>query len=153
MIYVSFYQNTQLYWHNVTLDDISFEVCTPSFEIEEEYLTWDCTDVGETTVTLTVTDVNGNTSSCESIVTVEDNVDPEAICQDITVELDENGEAVLTAADIDGGSTDACGIESLSIDDEDWSCDDIGENIVTLTVTDVNGNVSTCENFKKILPS
>ncbi|QTN39583.1 hypothetical protein HZ996_10685 [Cryomorphaceae bacterium] len=36
-------------------------------------------------MTLTVTDENGNTDQCTATVTVEDNIDPTAICQDITI--------------------------------------------------------------------
>ena len=95
-------------------------------------------------VTLTVTDVNGNSSTCVANVTVEDNVAPEALCQGVTVQLDASGNASITTADIDAGSNDACGIESLSLDITEFDCSDVGENTVVLTVTDVNGNVSTC---------
>ena len=108
-----------------------------------------CSDVGVQTVTLTVTDVNGNVSTCDASVTIEDNVDPTAVCQDITVQLDANGELTITSTDIDGGSTDNCGIASLTIDGgnttQDFDCTNVGTNTVTLTVTDVNGNVSTCD--------
>ena len=106
--------------------------------------TFDCTNVGPNTVTLTVTDVNGNSSTCTSIVTVEDNVAPVAVCQDITIALDGSGNASITAAMIDGGSTDACGILSLAASQTVFNCGNIGANTVTLTVTDVNGNSSTC---------
>ena len=42
-------------------------------------------------VTLQITDVGGNTSSCTATVTIEDNVPPIAICQDLTVDLDAGG--------------------------------------------------------------
>src|SRR5690606_37151640 len=93
-----------------------------------------CDDVGANTVTLTVTDNNGNVSTATAIVTVEDNVAPVAIAKDITVQLDANGTATITAADIDNGSNDACGIASLSIDVTEFGCDDVGANTVTLTV-------------------
>ena len=51
---------------------------------------------------------------------------------------------LITPADVDGGSTDACGILSLSVDIDTFGCDDLGDNDVVLTVTDNNGNVSTC---------
>ncbi|MCT8338557.1 HYR domain-containing protein [Flavobacteriaceae bacterium TK19130] len=104
-----------------------------------------CADVGPNTVTLTVTDVNGNTSTCTTTITVEDSVAPVANCvAPFTVQLDASGTANITAADIDNGSTDNCGIASTSIDVTDFSCSDVGANTVTLTVTDVNGNTSTC---------
>jgi len=104
---------------------------------------FDCSDVGANVVTLTVTDVNGNVASNTATVTVEDNVNPVALTQDITVQLDVNGEASITPAQIDNGSNDACGIASLALDIDSFDCGDVGANIVTLTVTDVNGNVSS----------
>ncbi|MFD2725630.1 HYR-like domain-containing protein, partial [Hyunsoonleella rubra] len=103
-----------------------------------------CAEVGTNTVTLTVTDNNNNTSTCTATVTVEDNVPPVAICQDITVQLDASGNASITTADIDNGSNDACGIQSLALDITDFTCANVGANNVTLTVTDNNGNTSSC---------
>ena len=105
---------------------------------------FDCTNVGPNTVTLTVTDVNGNSSTCTSTVTVEDNVDPIAVCQDITVQLDALGAATITASDIDNGSSDACGSISLSLDITSFDCSNVGPNTVTLTATDSEGNTATC---------
>ncbi len=103
-----------------------------------------CAEVGLNTVTLTVTDVNGLVSTCTAQVTVEDNVGPVALCQDITVQLDGTGNATITGADIDGGSTDACGIATLVAAPNAFTCTEVGANNVTLTVTDNNGNISTC---------
>ena len=61
-------------------------------------LDFDCSQVGANTVTLTVTDVNGNVSTCDATVTVLDTIPPTAICDDITVELDANGELTITSA-------------------------------------------------------
>ena len=122
-----------------------------SLEIDNGNTTqdFDCTTVGTNTVTLTVTDVNGNESTCDAIVTVQDTISPTAICQNITVQLDANGDLTITSADVDGGSTDNCGIASLEIDNgnttQDFDCTTVGTNTVTLTVTDVNGNESTCD--------
>jgi PKD repeat protein len=44
---------------------------------------------------------------------------------------------------VDNGSNDACGIASLC-SARPHSFAEVGANTVTLTVTDVNGNVSTC---------
>ncbi|NBC03157.1 MAG: HYR domain-containing protein, partial [Bacteroidetes bacterium] len=96
--------------------------------------------------TVVVTDANGcsDTDSYE-IETGEDNDDPNAICNDIEVFLNSQGEVNISPEDINNGSTDNCGIESIDIDVADFTCGDIGDNTVVLTVTDVNGNVSTCE--------
>jgi hypothetical protein len=103
-----------------------------------------CSNVGNNTVTLTVTDVNGNLSTCTSTITVQDNVAPVAVCQNLTVQLDANGGASITANQVDNGSSDACGIASLVLNNTNFSCSNVGNNTVTLTVTDVNGNASTC---------
>ncbi len=105
---------------------------------------FDCSHIGPNSVDLTVTDVNGNSSVCAAIVTVEDNIAPVALCQDITVQLDSSGMAGIVPLDIDNGSNDACGIASLSLDISNFSCADIGPNTVELTVSDFNSNSSTC---------
>ncbi|MEO1434142.1 MAG: choice-of-anchor Q domain-containing protein [Bacteroidota bacterium] len=106
--------------------------------------TFDCTDIGDNSVTLTVTDVGGNTSVCMATVTVRDVTDPNAVCQDITVNLDMNGLATISAADIDGGSTDNCGIVLSEIDISNFDINDVGDNPVMLTLTDDAGNEETC---------
>jgi len=74
----------------------------------------------------------------------EDNEDPVAVCQDITVLLDQNGQATISANYLDGGSTDNEGIVSFEIDIDTFSCNDIGENTVTLTIADASGNTASC---------
>jgi uncharacterized membrane protein len=103
-----------------------------------------CSEVGANTETLTVTDVNGNVTTCTATITVEDNVAPVAICQDVTVQLDATGNGSTTATAVDNGSSDACGIASLVLSQTAFVCSEVGANTETLTVTDVNGNVTTC---------
>ncbi|QGY44304.1 T9SS type A sorting domain-containing protein [Maribellus comscasis] len=69
---------------------------------------------------------------------------PVAVCQDITIYLDNSGSAEITGQDIDGGSTDDIGIASLLADPSSFTCENIGSNDVTLTVINTNGNVDTC---------
>ncbi len=107
-------------------------------------LNFNCTNVGANNVTLTVTDNNSNTSSCVATVTVVDTISPTAICKNHTVYLNPGGTGSMVPADIDGGSTDACGIATLSASQLNFNCNDVGANNVVLTVTDVNGNSSTC---------
>ncbi|MEK6155255.1 ExeM/NucH family extracellular endonuclease [Flavobacteriaceae bacterium 3-367] len=74
----------------------------------------------------------------------DDMVPPTAVCRNITVSLDSEGNATITAADVDGGSSDNVGIASLTIDTDTFTIADLGENEVTLTVTDTSGNMATC---------
>ena len=87
------------------------------------------------TVTLTVTDNNGNTSTCTATITVEDTNGPTAICKDITVQLDANGQGSISTADVDDGSSDACGIASKTLDITDFTCANVGANTVTLAAS------------------
>ncbi len=101
--------------------------------------------VGDTTVELSVTDSDGNTATCSFTVTVVDNEAPIAVCQDLTLDLDPvTGTVSITGADIDNGSTDNCGIASMTVDIATFDCSMTGANTVTLTVTDNSGNSSTC---------
>ncbi|MFK7969724.1 MAG: HYR domain-containing protein [Bacteroidia bacterium] len=103
-----------------------------------------CADVGNNTVTLTVTDIHGNSATCTATVDVQDNVNPTALCQNVIVQLDASGAGSLAAGDVNNGSSDACGITGLSVSPNMFGCADVGANTVTLTVTDANGNTGTC---------
>lgn len=67
-----------------------------------------------------------------------------AVCQDITVNLDPSGTATIDPADIDNGSAGGVGVLSLSLDTDTFGCADLGSNTVTLTVTDENSDTDTC---------
>jgi len=70
---------------------------------------------------------------------------PVAVCQDIEVALDENGQATISASNVDGGAYDPEGSPiELSIDKSDFTCADLGENKVTLTVTNEEGAPGAC---------
>jgi transcription elongation GreA/GreB family factor len=103
-----------------------------------------CANVGANAVVLTVTDSSGNSATCGAVVTVHDVTPPSAVCQNITVDLDATGQVTITAAQVDNGSADACGIGSESVAPSSFSCANVGANAVVLTVTDVNGNSATC---------
>ncbi len=99
-----------------------------------------CADVGVNTVTFTATDVNGNTSTASAQITIEDNIAPAMATQNLSIQLDSSGNANILVSDIDNGSSDACGIASLSLDQTAFDCSHVGVNAVTLTGIDVNGN-------------
>jgi hypothetical protein len=101
---------------------------------------FDCDDIGENTVILTVTDENDNSSSATAIVTVVDDLAPTVLTQNITVQLNTFGTASITPAMIDDGSFDNCSIDSYSLDISGFTTSDIGDNTVLLTVTDPSGN-------------
>ncbi|AEV33046.1 HYR domain-containing protein [Owenweeksia hongkongensis DSM 17368] len=103
---------------------------------------FDCSDVGANTVTFTAVDASANSTAAAVTVTVMDTINPTVVTQNITVSLDATGSATIAASDIDNGSSDACGIQSMSLDVTGFTCTELGANTVTLTVTDNNSNVS-----------
>ncbi|MGD0754856.1 MAG: HYR domain-containing protein, partial [Bacteroidales bacterium] len=99
---------------------------------------------GVTSVTITATDQSGNSAVATINVTVVDVTPPLAICKNITVVLDATGNASIVPADINNGSSDNCGIASMSISKSSFTCADQGIVPVTLTVFDNSGNSSSC---------
>ena len=107
--------------------------------------------VGETTITYIVTETTGASSaSCSFTITVEDSEAPMAVCQDVIVELNTDGNAIIDASLIDNGSTDNCmGNLIFSLSQTDFSCMDLvngAETIlpITLMVTDDIGSIGSC---------
>ncbi len=127
----------------LAIDGGSSDACgIASYELDIDTL--DCSNLGNTTVTLTVTDTNGNQNSCAAIVTLEDNSAPVLVCNDVTVELNQDGVAFITpslVADI----TDNCGTSVVTINVQEVSCADIGTPLtVTVFANDGSGNSASC---------
>ena len=99
--------------------------------------------LGLTTVTWTVVDGSGNTSTATQLVNIVDNILPTINVNDLTVVINDNGSTTITFSDVDNGTTDNCGIASMTLSQYTFDCSNIGDNTVTVTVTDNNGNVAT----------
>lgn len=117
--------------------------------------------VGEHTITYTAYDNCENSSSSTMKVTVVDQSDPIAICdQHDVVGIGIDGYGAITATALDDGSFDECGDVSLAIaimgepgfDDGsafretiEFDCSHIGQTImIALKVTDLGGNSNMC---------
>lgn len=103
--------------------------------------------VGQTLIFYTWTDGAGNKEVDTIVVNVLENIPPVAKCKPgtITLPLDINGNATLTASQVDNGSFDNCGLDTLTIDKTSFNCSDLtGLHSVVLTATDLAGNTSTC---------
>jgi gliding motility-associated-like protein len=99
--------------------------------------------LGDTILVWNAIDGSDNQVSCEQLITVVDTEVPIVnITTGFVLQLDENGQATLSPQDIDNGSSDNCEIATLSIDLTSFDCSNLGENTVTLTVTDQSGNES-----------
>lgn len=69
------------------------------------------------------------------------------VFDDISVQLDAAGQGSLSISDVDDGTFDDCQLVSVELDQEplNFTCADLGDNIVTVTATDAAGNVSTLD--------
>ena len=99
--------------------------------------------VGTAVVDATATDSVGNTTTTNFTVIVNDTQPPTVVAHNITVQLDANGNAGITAAQVNNGSSDNCGIASITVSPNTFTCANVGPNSVVLTVTDVHGNVAS----------
>ncbi len=122
---------------NCSDDDLTVTASDPT--------TFDCGDIVETfPFTITVTDASDNETTCLVTVAVEDNTPPIFTILSPTVTLNNGGTATLTIEDLLGTVTDNCGIADTTLSrDLVFSCDDIGDSGVDITISDVNGNDTT----------
>ncbi len=154
-----------VFWPSPTASDD----CDTSILLTSNFESGDFFPVGDTTVVYTATDDSGNTSTCEFVVTVEDNEVPIIDCGgNIVVDLAGNviepGGGV-----IDLIATDDC--DSISIffmapvvtencpgftvthdGPSSGMAFPLGITILTYTVTDMSGNASTCQLNVEVLP-
>ena len=86
--------------------------------------------IGTDTVYYTVTDGVGLSDSVGFIITVVDQIGPALRPDSITLTLDSMGFASLTVAQVDTGSYDCSGIDSLWITQLSFVCTDIGSPVV-----------------------
>jgi gliding motility-associated-like protein len=110
---------------------------------------YDCDSIGARPVTVIVTDASGNTASCQTTVTVLDTVAPTASCRPVpfTVQLDAFGNGFVVPINVNNGSSDVCGLDTMLVNNVDsffFTCANIGNTAVTLSVLDESGNQSTC---------
>jgi hypothetical protein len=101
---------------------------------------------GDRKIVFKAVDAAGNEDTISFYVNLIDNTPPTALAQDVIVYLDENGEASVSALQVNNGSTDKCTAPAnlvMSLSDSTFTCDDKGANLVTLSVKDQANNVST----------
>ena len=99
---------------------------------------------GPVTVSFTATDESGKATTASFTVTPQDVTPPVVLTRNLTREL-KGGTVTITAADIDNGSGDNCGLDlsTLTVSPASFNCTNVGPNPVTLTVRDQSGNVAS----------
>ncbi len=115
--------------------------------------TFSCSQTGLNSVTLTVTDNEGKSSTCNATVNVEDKIPPVMVCRNYSVYLNAEGKGTLTFTDINNGSSDNCAAGLfMYISKTDFNCSDIGSPVtVNLIGADASGNSSSCSSQITVL--
>jgi hypothetical protein len=121
----------------------SSDVCS-SVTLGVNITSFDCNDLGENTVTLTVTDECNNSADCNAIVTVEDNVAPTVTCKDATVSIGASGTLTLSPFSVYNSTSDNCAIATLTVSPNMFDCTQLGAHLITLVATDYDGNSDDC---------
>ena len=140
----------------VTMEDGS-TLATICYETAEDF--------SANTVEVTVTDGSGNSSVCETSVSVIDDTAPIANCADLSIDLSAGVDNYFEASLFDLGSSDNCCLSELSVVRNNPVCDgnfdfseavlfceeDLGQEVVVLLkATDCLGNSSICEAFVEV---
>ena len=129
---------------NIQFQDLQVDNCDVNYSLDISDFT--CDEIGSNTVILTATDGSGNAVTCSANVVVEDQSPPIVSTQDLVVDVDSDGNAVITAAMVDDGSFDNCAIDMMSLDITNFTCADIpgaptipySTNLVNTLVTNTN---------------
>jgi gliding motility-associated-like protein len=105
---------------------------------------FDCSNIGPNEVLLTAVDSHGNSNSCTATVTVVDEIIPTAQCNDVEVQLTDEGTISINPDQINNNSFDNCSISNLSLSQSTFDCSHLGENTIILTVIDASELQSQC---------
>ncbi len=128
-------------------DNCAIDISSFAYYKETEY------EPGNTTIKYhySVKDMCGNADSCTRVITLSDTIPPDAVCNEITVYLDDEGNYLFTDIDrsyISAGSTDNCTAEEdliIDIDVVEFTCEDVEEGkMINVVVTDEAGNSGNC---------
>lgn len=79
-----------------------------------------------------------------NITDCTDSTNPTAQCKDTTIYLDRHAQKFIDSSYVNNGSSDNCQIKSMTLDKTNFDCDDLGENMVQMTVTDQSMNTNQC---------
>lgn len=105
---------------------------------------FNCSNIGINSRGIRVSDCNGNSDSITITVVVADTIKPVlAITSSVTLLLDNNGSASISAAQIDLGTTDNCQVAARTLSKTNFDCTNLGVNPVEFRAMDPAGNMSS----------
>ena len=96
--------------------------------------------------------VNISTGTGVILTEANETAAPNMVCfPNITIDLDADGLYTLTLNEVDNGSTVGyCNTASRILSEAEFTCEDIGDNPVTLTITDGLGTSNTCQTIVNV---
>jgi len=105
------------------------------------------TGAGVRTIVVTATDGGNNTATCNVQLNVNDTTNPTITCPSSVANVNVGGACTAIAPNVVALTTasDNCGTPVITQSPVAGSAIPLGANIFTLTATDVNNNVSTCQ--------
>ncbi len=120
-------------------------ITTTQFQAPD-YMPVETLNAGETEFFYIIADAAGNADTCSYIVNIADTEMPTALCAPSFVTLNPSGAVTDTIfpVEIDFGSFDNCGIDSMFVTPNILTCNS-DTLTVTLTVVDEAGNQATCQ--------
>jgi hypothetical protein len=108
--------------------------------------------VGTFKVQFVAGDPCGNTGRDSVVFVIRDNSTPTVICEtSIDISLGSSGTATIDTSVLNINSTDNCGIDTMFLSKYTFTCANLGQNSVTLTAVDNNGNLNTCVSNVNVL--
>ncbi|MEM1216698.1 MAG: hypothetical protein AAGJ82_13475, partial [Bacteroidota bacterium] len=122
------------------------DACPPSTMLGNPLAIYTCAEVGAPIVsTQSRTDASGNTASCQVSLTVIDTIKPIVITANQLGTLsDANGTFLVDSAAAVVAILENCTVASVAFSRPLlFTCEDIGENEVAVTVADASGNIGT----------
>ncbi len=114
-------------------------------------LVFDCDDQGAVNYQIIALDsVSLWQDSCEGTITVIDSIVPQANCRDLDLFLDADGLAEISLEDVDDNSILNCSIDTITLSQLIFDCNSLGQQTVTLTLTDNSNNTYECNSLVNV---
>jgi len=90
-----------------------------------------------------ITDANGCTAEATATLQATDTTPPVVQGSPATLLLGPAGSVTLTLQNLNLTATDNCGVENIQIEPVQFDCQQLGQQSVTVTVTDASGNATS----------
>jgi hypothetical protein len=118
------------------------DACTNPVTVTWTPTTVSCANVGNVAVVVTAIDASGNVTTAVKTVLVVDQTAP-VISSPASITLNLNAAGTVTLPAGVASATDNCAVNGIQYSKSLFDCSNLGANTVTITATDVNGNVAT----------